>query len=183
MKFFSKISTFALVILAAGFVNAQSTRSSVNKGVDLYSEKKFVDSEVEFKKGLEKSPKNFQANFNLGDSYYKQGKYQEALKAYGAALSNTDNKKLKSLTYHNIGNSLIKSDKIKESIGAYINSLKLDPNDLATKYNLSYALDMLKNKNKNQKNKNDKNNKNNKNDQNKKDQNQNKNDQNKKDQN
>lgn len=182
MKFTSKISTFALVLLAAGFINAQSTRSSVNKGVDLYNKKKFVDSEVEFKKGLEKSPKNFQANFNLGDSYYKQGKYKEALKAYGAALSNTDNKKLKSLTYHNIGNSLIKSDKIKESIGAYINSLKLDPNDMATKYNLSYALDMLKNRKKNQKNKNDKN-KNNKNNQNKKDQNQSKNNKNKKDQN
>ena len=67
-------------------------------------------------------------------------------------------------------NSLLKSKKVKESIGAYVNSLKLNPNDQATKYNLSYALDMLKNQNKNQKNKNDKNNKN---QQNKKDQNKN----------
>ena len=182
MKYFSKILIALIVISGYGLIYAQSTRSSVNKGVDLYKEKKYVDSEVEFKKGLEKSPKNFQANFNLGDSYYKQGKYQEALKAYSSALSKTDNKKLKSLTYHNIGNSLLKSKKFKESIGAYINSLKLNPDDQATKYNLSYALDMLKNKNKNQKNKNDKN-KNNKNQKNKKDQNKNKKNQNKKDQN
>ena len=170
------------MLFGSGIANAQSTRSSVNKGVDLYKEKKFVDSEVEFKKGMEKSPKNFQANFNLGDSYYKQGKYEDALKAYSLALTKTDNKDLKSLVYHNIGNSLLKSNKIKESIGAYVNSLNLDPNDQATKYNLSYALDMMKKQDKNQKNKNDKNNKD-KNQQNKKDQNKNKNEQNKKDQN
>jgi tetratricopeptide (TPR) repeat protein len=144
-----------LVILMNGGLLAQSTRSSVNKGVDLYHDRKYIDSEVEFKKGLEKSPSNFQAGFNLGDSYYKEGKYENALSSYNEALSKIKNNELRAKVYHNIGNALLKDQKIKESIGAYTESLKLNPNDDATKYNLSYALDLLKNQN--QQNKNDKN--------------------------
>ena len=169
----------ALVFCISHIAFAQSIRSSVNKGVGLYDKQKYVDSEVEFKKGLEKSPDNFQANFNLGDSYYKEGKYEEALRSYQSALAKAENNKLKAEVYHNIGNSLLKDKKIKESIGAYADALKLNPSDEATKYNLSYALNLLKNNNqKNKNNKNDKKNKNDKNKQNNKNdhnQNQNKN--------
>jgi Ca-activated chloride channel family protein len=171
------------IIFIRGNALAQDTRSHVNKGVDLYKDGKYVDSEVEFKKGLEKSPNNFQANFNLGDSYYKQGNYQDALKAYQAALSKASTNDLKAKVYHNIGNSLLKDQKIKESIGAYTDALKLDPGDKNTKYNLSYALDMLKNQNKqnkNNKNQNDKNQQKNKNQNKQNQQNKNQQQQNKK---
>lgn len=183
----NKAASFILAISVAtalgGNALAQSTRSYVNKGVNLYKDGKYSNSEVEFKKGLEKSPKNFQANFNLGDSYYKQGNYSDAMKAFQSALSMTKNPELKSRVYHNIGNSLLQDKKVKESIAAYTNALKLNPGDMSTKYNLSYALDMLKhqkNKNKNDKDKNKKNNQKNK-DKNK--QNKNKNNQNKNNQN
>lgn len=158
-----------VIILRVGDAAAQSTRSSVNKGVDLYHEGKYIDSEVEFKKGLEKSPDNLQGNFDLGDSFYKEGKFEDALRSYNAALSKAGDNDLKAKIYHNMGNALLKDQKIKESIGAYIHSLRLNPNDESTKYNLSYALDMLKNQNNQNKN----------NDKNKNNQNQNKNDQNK----
>ncbi len=178
LSFICALSIAAISV--QGSLQAQSTRSHVNKGVNLYKDGKYVDSEVEFKKGLEKSPKNFQANFNLGDSYYKQGNYEDAMKYYQDALSKASTGDLKAKVYHNIGNTLLQDKKIKESIGAYTDALKLNPNDESTKYNLSYALDMLKNQNKqnkdnkNKKNKNQQKNKDqNKNNQNK-DQNQNK---------
>ncbi|MCL4538508.1 MAG: tetratricopeptide repeat protein [Bacteroidetes bacterium] len=156
----SAFFAFFGLLLVYGGASAQSVRSSVNKGVNLYDAGKYAGSETEFKKGLEKSPDNFQAHFNLGDSYYKQGKYQDALNSYLAALPNAKSNALKSLVYHNIGNSLLKDKKIKESIEAYTKALRLNPNDQATKYNLSYALDLLKNQNKqNKDNKNKKNNK------------------------
>jgi len=163
---------FATIVLTGGKVFAQSTRSLVNNGVDLYDKGKFVDSEVEFKKGLEKSPDNFQANFNLGDSYYREGKYEDALKNYSAALSKASMDNQRAAAYHNIGNALLKDQKVKESIGAYEDALKLNPNDVATKYNLSYALDLLKNQNQQNKNNQSQNDKN-RNDQNKQPQNQN----------
>jgi Ca-activated chloride channel family protein len=159
-------------MLLSGFTasNAQSVRSLNNSGVDKYSEKKFADAEVDFKKGLDKAPDNYITNFNLGDAYYKQKRYDEAMNSYQSALSEAKTNNEKARVYHNIGNSLLKSNQIKESIGAYKNSLKLNPNDEETKYNLSYALSMLKNQQNQQKQNQDKNQQNK--DQNNKNQNQ-----------
>lgn len=126
-------------------INAQSTRGLINEGVDHYKEQKFADAEVNFKKGVEKSPDSFEAKFNLGDAFYKQQRYDDAIKSFQSAFVNARSDEEKAKIYHNIGNSLLKSQKVKESIGAYKEALKLNPNDQETKYNLSYALNQMKN--------------------------------------
>ncbi len=138
---------------------SQSNRSILNDGVDKYEEKKYSDAELDFRKVVESSPKNFDANFNLGTSYYKQEKYDDAIKSFTSAFESAKDIESKAKVFHNIGNSLLKSNKLEQSIEAYKNALKFNPNDQDTKYNLSYALEMLKNKDKdkNDKNKNDKN--------------------------
>jgi tetratricopeptide (TPR) repeat protein len=153
------VCLFFVGLTFLGSLSAQSKRSLNNDGVDLYKEKKFADAEVKFKKSLEKDPQLFQGHFNLGDSYYKQGRYDEAIQSYKNSIGLTDDKEKKSKAFHNIGNALLKQQKYEDGIGAYKNALKTNPNDLETKYNLSYALNMLKqNQNKqNQQNKNDKN--------------------------
>ncbi len=144
---------FTAVFIIAIFqlqTNAQSTRDLVNDGVELYNEQKFADAEVNFKKGSEKTPQNFEAKFNLGDAYYKQQRYDEAMKSFQSAFVDAKDDLEKSKLYYNIGNSLLKSQKIKESVGAYKEALKLNPTDEQAKYNLSYALNMLKNPNQDQ---------------------------------
>ncbi|MBK9097862.1 MAG: tetratricopeptide repeat protein [bacterium] len=134
-----------IIIFFTTFTFAQSTRGLINEGVDLYNEKKFTDAEVNFKKGTESAPESFEAKFNLGDALYKQERYEDAIKSFQSALVNARNDQDRAKIFHNVGNSLLKSQKIKESIGAYKEALKLNPNDQETKYNLSYALEMLKN--------------------------------------
>src|SRR3989337_478239 len=134
----------AWILISAQFVHGQGVRSLNNSGVDSYKKQQFVDAEVNFKKGLEKSKENFELNYNLGDSYYKQQRYDEAIKSFQNSLTHTEDGIMKSKAFHNIGNSLLKSQKIKESVEAYKNSLKFNPNDKDTKYNLSYALSLLK---------------------------------------
>ena len=167
-----------LLALSDGF--SQSNRSTLNDGVDKYEQKKYSDAEVDFRKVVENSPKNFEAMFDLGTSYYKQEKYEDAIKSFTGSLESAKDDNSRAKVYHNIGNSLLKSNKIEESIEAYKNALKFNPNDEDTKYNLSYALEMLKNKDKNQQNKNDKND--HKKDQDKQNQDQQNKDQNKQDQ-
>lgn len=147
-----------LIIITFNILSAQSVRKLVNEGVDLYKDKKFTDAEVNFKKSLEKEPQNFTSKFNLGDAYFKQERYDEAISTFKEVMSQTDDKNLQAKIWYNIGNSLLKSQKIKGSIEAYKNSLKLNPNDAEAKYNLSYALKMLNDEN--QQNQNDKNDKN-----------------------
>ena len=190
--FISRNDNKNLIVFVAMFIstifqvqtNAQSTRELVNDGVELYNEQKFADAEVNFKKGAEKNPQNFEAKFNLGDAYYKQQRYDEAMKSFQSAFVDAKDDLEKAKLYYNIGNSLIKSQKIKESIGAYKESLKLNPTDQQAKYNLSYALNMLKNPNQEKQQNQDKDQNKDQQDQNKdqQDQNQQKQDQQKQDQ-
>jgi len=173
---------FYMLLLPAPLIFAQ--RSIINSGVDKYNQKKYSDAEVNFKKGIDKAPKSFEAHFNLGDAYYKEEQYDQSLKEYYSSLELTKDPSRKASTYHNIGNSLLKAKKIKESIEAYKSALKINPNDMETKYNLSYALSLLNNQQNQQKKNQD--NQQNKNDKNKddknKNQNQDKNDQKKQNQ-
>lgn len=169
------IAIFLILLSSASF--AQSNRSTINDGVDKYEEKKYTDAEVDFRKVVENSPKSFEANYNLGTSYYKQEKYEDAIKSFTGSLESAENNESRAKVFHNIGNSLLKSNKLEESIEAYKTALKFNPNDQDTKYNLSYALEMLKNKDKD-KNKQDKNDQNKK-DEDKQDQQQQNKDQNK----
>jgi tetratricopeptide (TPR) repeat protein len=158
MKQFNLIAAGVLILLAAEAF-PQSFRGLINDGVDLYKDGKYSEAEVNFKKGLGKDADRFEANFNLGDAYYKQQRFDEALEAYHKSLTQAGSESQKAKVYHNIGNALLKSQKLQESIEAYKNALKLNPDDRDTKYNLSYALSLLNNQqqNKQQQNQQDKN--------------------------
>ena len=152
-RFVLVISLFFLFsFFVAGDLSAQSTRGLVNDGVDYYDDNKFSDSEVNFKKGAEQSPESFEAKFNLGDAYYKQERYDESIKSFQSAFANAETDEEKAKLHYNVGNSLLKSQKLDESIEAYKESLKLNPSDQETKYNLSYALNMKNNQDQNQQN-------------------------------
>ena len=157
MKGFNAYFLFVMLaafILGSPLLLAQSVRGLVNKGVEHYNDKNYPDAEVNFKKGAEESPENFEAKFNLGDALFKQKRYDEAINSYQSAIPMTQNDLEKAKVHYNIGNSLLKSQKVKESIEEYKRSLRLNPNDEEAKYNLSYALELLKNQNQKQQNKN-----------------------------
>ncbi len=172
---------FMLILFAIGSQESfsQSLRGLVNDGVENYNEGNFSDAEVNFKKGVEKAPESFAAKFNLGDAFFKQQRYDEAIKSYNSAMAFAKDDLERARVHYNIGNSLLKAQKIKESIEEYKKSLKLNPGDQEAKYNLSYALELLKNKDDQQQQKNDKDQNKDKNQDQNKDQNQ---DQDKKDQ-
>ena len=114
MNYSKRILLVVMFFFTLGLSNifAQSTRELVNDGVELYNEQKFADAEVNFKKGTETNPQNFEAKFNLGDAYYKQQRYDEAMKSFQSAFVDAKNDLEKSKLYYNIGNSLLKSQKM-----------------------------------------------------------------------
>jgi tetratricopeptide (TPR) repeat protein len=157
LKIMSLLITIIFSLIGAQLSFSQSLRGLVNEGVENYNESDFPDAEVNFKKGVEKAPENFEAKFNLGDAFFKQERYDEALKSFQSAIPLAKNDFEKSKVHYNIGNSLLKSQKVKESIEEYKQSLKLNPDDQEAKYNLSYALELLKNQDQQQQDKQDKN--------------------------
>ena len=183
MDFTSLKYYFVVILLLVAFSSgySQSLRSLNNDGVEQFNQKKYGDSEINFRKGIEKDSAAVVPYFNLGDAYYKQKKYDEAMKAYQTVLSKTKDKELKGKAFYNIGNSLLDDNKLKESIETYKNSLKMNPKDDEAKYNLSYALKKLREEEnqKKQDKKDDKQKDKQNKDQNKKDDKQNKDDKNK----
>jgi len=135
-----------LLLLGATVVYGQSAKSLIREGNEMYTEEKYPDAEANYKKALEhKDAEKYKKEeyFNLGDALYKQGRYQEAATQFQIAAQNSKDPVTKAQAYHNIGNSLLQDKKIKQSIEAYKNALKLNPKDMDTKYNLAYANRLL----------------------------------------
>ena len=124
--------------------NPQDFRKLVREGNKQYNAGKAVDAERSYRKALDVDEKSNLATFNLGNSMYRQQKYEEAGKEFEKAASATTDKMEKSQAYHNLGNSYLQQQKLKESIEAYKQALRNNPNDLETKYNLSFAMNLLK---------------------------------------
>ena len=123
-------------------VLAQKEKLNLISGNDLYQKGNYADAEVKYLESLSEKPQYFEGSFNLGDALFRQDKYEEAARQFNYIAQNAEDKSLRAKAYHNLGNSLLKAEKLVESIDAYKNSLKLNPNDEDTRYNLSYALKM-----------------------------------------
>lgn len=144
-----------LLFLLVGVASGQTVRSHVKSGNEAYEKNKFTDAEIEYKKALEKEPTSKEAQFDLGNAYYKQQRFDEALRAHSNSVAASQDPTEQAMALHNIGNSLFKTNKLPESIEAYKQALKLNPNDDDTRYNYQLAKERLK-QNQNQQNKNNK---------------------------
>jgi Ca-activated chloride channel family protein len=141
---FERAFLFFLAALAPVMSYAQEEKKFIFEGNKNYKEKKFDEAEKNYKLGLNKNKKSYKGIFNLGDAYYKQGKYEEAAEQFQALTHTISSKDTLAKAYHNLGNCFLKSKKYKESIDAYKNALKNNPNDDDTRYNLACAQQYLK---------------------------------------
>jgi tetratricopeptide (TPR) repeat protein len=122
---------------------AQGERKYIRQGNKEYEDKAYDESEIQYRKALEKDISSYEGNFNLGDALYKQEKFEDASKKFsGLAATEKDRKELAKI-YHNLGNSLLQANKVPESIEAYKNALRNNPDDYETKHNLAWALNLL----------------------------------------
>jgi tetratricopeptide (TPR) repeat protein len=160
------ILTLLFLISVATF--GQGERKFIRQGNNKFSNGKYSESEVLYRKAIDKNNMSPDASFNLGDALYKQDKYKDAGTLFNDNANSTIDKRKKSNNYYNLGNSFLQDKKLEESIEAYKNSLRLNPGNMEAKYNLAYAQDLLK---KQQQQQQQQKNKGNNKDQDKKDQN------------
>lgn len=104
----------------------------------------FTAAEMEYRKALSKQSNNVAGVYNLGNSYYKNGSYQEAIYRYQQAVKSAETKQEKHKAYNNMGNALMQTKDYKLAVEAYKNALRNNPVDEETRYNLAIAKKMLK---------------------------------------
>jgi tetratricopeptide (TPR) repeat protein len=134
------------VLLTNSPVSADPTDSNIQEGLSQYQEGLFPEAEEKFSQARSSRPDDPRLNYNLGSSYYKQEKFQEALQDYThAALENSD-PQLKKNSLYNSGNTLFKMGKLQEAEATYKKVLTLDPSDMDAKFNLEFVREQLKKK-------------------------------------
>ena len=134
--------TLFVILLNSVVVFAQHPNSKIRKGNTAYKDSSYSDAEQLYREALMKDQSSYEASFNMADAIYKQERYSEANSLFKALSEKTDDKIKKSESYHNLGNSLLKEQKLDEAIEAYKNALRNNPKDLDTKHNLAYAMRM-----------------------------------------
>lgn len=123
---------------------AQADKKFVRQGNREYDKSKFSESEISYWRAIDKNKESADAVFNAGDALYKQKKFEDAGKQFIQNHNMNEDKNKKAASLYNLGNSLLMANKVQESIDAYKGSLKLDPENMETKYNLAYAQDLLR---------------------------------------
>jgi Ca-activated chloride channel homolog len=123
---------------------AQKENKHIREGNKQYNDGKFEEAQTSYLRAIEENAKSFPGAFNLGNSLYKQEKYEEAASQFQMLTQTAQDKEIKAKAFHNLGNSYLKSQKYQEAVEAYKHALRNNPADEDARYNLAYAMQQLK---------------------------------------
>lgn len=140
-----------LLLLVAVSASAQKAeRDLIRRGNRFFKDSVYVDAEVNYRKALEVNPKSTVSMFNLGNTLALQNKLQEAMEQYvGAAKIEKDKSNLAQI-YHNMGVIFHSQKDYAKAMEAYKQSLRNNPKDDETRYNLALAQKQLQDQQQNQ---------------------------------
>ena len=139
-----------ILLLTAVSAQAQTDRQSIRQGNSFYHKKQWAQAEVEYRKALAKNAENPQALYNLGCALMMQQKDSAAIQQYQKAIQVETNKLRRSKASHNIGVICQNHKMYGDAIKAYQQSLRDNPSDDETRYNLALCKHLNKNNQQNQ---------------------------------
>lgn len=149
---------FLLAVYAlSGF--AQADRQYIRSGNKFYRQQNFVKAEAEYRKSLSANPDNPQALYNLGCALLMQKKDSVAVQQFLKAAQIEKSPLRKAKVYHNIGFACQSHKLYADAINAYKESLRNNPSDNETRYNLALCKRLNKQQQQQQKKQQDKKNK------------------------
>lgn len=149
----NKIIGIILLLVASVSVSAQKAeRDYIRKGNRAYKDSTYVNAEVNYRKAIDVNPKSTIAMYNLGNTLMLQNKLQEAMEQYVAATKMEKDKSKLAQIYHNMGVIFHSGKDYAKAVEAYKESLRNNPKDDETRYNLALAQKMLKEQEQNQQN-------------------------------
>ncbi|MDR2139082.1 MAG: tetratricopeptide repeat protein [Tannerella sp.] len=127
-------------------------RKHIREGNTLYNSEKFTEAEIAYRKSVDVNPRSVEGAYDLGNALYRQQKYPEAAEQYQLVTgqserllseNRTANATRLAQVYHNLGNIGMQSKEYAKSVEAYKQSLRLNPKDDETRYNLALAQKLL----------------------------------------
>lgn len=131
-------------------ITNKEERQLIKEGNKLFDEGNYREAEIMYNKAAQVNPNSPTANYNLALSLTKQLKSADndsikndmmahAFSLFELIPTLTKDSTLIAMAYHNMGNLKYENEAYKEAIDAYKQSLRHNPNDNDTRYNLRMA--------------------------------------------
>lgn len=139
---------YIVFILTCSSVYGQGWRDSLDMARDSYKNKEYTQALDYYEAAQKGAPDGVDLSDEMAQSAYKAREFDKAEEIYKQTSSSKQSRTAKSDNYHNIGNARMKKKDYDGAIEAYKESLRLNPNEDQTRYNLSEAIRQLKNKQK-----------------------------------
>ncbi len=140
-----------IVLILTGFLfglntSAQDVNEIIRAGNDFYKQQEYLKAAAEYAKALEADPSNTTAKFNHANALFRQDKKVEAAILFNDVTKTVTDKSLLSKAWYNKGVILSNQKNLEESIEAYKNALRNNPDDKEARENLQKAILELKKK-------------------------------------
>lgn len=126
-----------LTLPATGF--ADSFDSKAREGVTHYNREEFDQAATKFQESQLSGPENSEVAYNLANSHYRLGRYEEAVEDYKKALSEKTTPELQQKSWYNMGNAYYRMGYMDEAIASYKKALELNSEDVDSKFNLEWV--------------------------------------------
>ena len=138
------IILFFAALQLANVAAQKDLRMHMRRGDKLYADSAYDKAQTEYLKALEKDTENSKTLYNLGNTLLYQEKANDAMAQYQLAeKTETDKQKLAQI-HHNMGVICQASKQYAQAVELYKQSLRENPTDHETRYNLALAMKLLK---------------------------------------
>ena len=114
-------------------------------GNEKANEEDYKEAEKSYRKAISLEPEKEVALFNLGNTHFKDKKYDEASQRFFQTQKFASSKQGKHRAFHNMGNVYMQKKEYQKAVEAYKNALRNNPKDEETRYNYALAKKLLEN--------------------------------------
>jgi len=144
----------ALLVMGLPLLSARAEAASIKQlfkdGIAAYEKGDYPKALKLFIEAQINEPDRPEIYYNIGNTYYKSGKYNAARESYREALKGKYNL-LREKTFYNMGNAEFRMENLAEAKSDYEAALKINPLDFQAQQNLAYVKNELEKKQNQQK--------------------------------
>ncbi|MDH3257553.1 MAG: tetratricopeptide repeat protein, partial [Nitrospinota bacterium] len=126
-----------LILPATGF--ADSFDPKAREGITHYNREEYDQAAAKFQASQLEQPDQLDVTYNLANSRYQLGRYEEAVDDYKKVITEKSPPALQQKSWYNMGNAYYRMGYLEEAIDAYKKALELNPGDIDSKFNLEWT--------------------------------------------
>ena len=123
--------------------SCQTTHDLLKAADANYKAEDYPQAEIYYRKADSNGPK-FASKFNLGNSIYQQGRYEESVEFYDASTAKADDNINVSNAHYNKGNALFEQQQYYKAAEAYKEAIRTNSENKNAQYNLAMTKEVIK---------------------------------------